>query len=380
MKLADFLDGIEAEARATEQRYDMEMIIERARKRGLIKTARDETALTPAARRLVNQLAKDLPPLDRGAGIKAASLQGVVKTSWIDVTPELAETWLKRNFNNRPVSQDTVRAYAREMKRGRWLPVHQGIAFDIEDSLVDGQHRLLAIVLSRCTVRLMVTFGLPSKVDGTRMVGMDVVDRGKTRSVADQLKIQHGLTGGSILAMICNRLAALCSPERTRRLSVGEILDIHDQFKAGVDWMIEARPREHGLKQAGVLAAFAFAYHAEGAQWAEGQLETYWHQLTNAEQELNPQWPLAHLRLFLTSDAAILLSRGNDRALAELVLQALMLQQRGHTITQLTHDVEGAVYFRRCQHARVAAVAAMFALPDVKPLQTTEPKKGRKAA
>lgn len=380
MKLADFLDGIEAEARAAEERLDIQSIVARAKAKGLIKTARDETALTPAARQLVRKLDADLPPLDLGTGEKAASLKGMLQTNWIDVTPDMAETWLKRNYNNRPVSQDTVRAYAREMKRGRWMPVHQGIAFDVNDNLVDGQHRLLAIVMSGSKVRLMVTFGLPSKIEGTRMVGMDVVDRGKTRTVADQLKIQHGIHGGSILAMICNRLAAICSPERTRRLSVGEILDIHDHFKAGVDWMIEARPREHGLKQAGVLAAFAFAYHAERAEWAKGQLETYWHQLTDAAQELNPQWPLYHLRTFLTGDAAILLSRGNDRALAELVLQALILQQGGNTITQLTHGTEGVVYYRSCQPERVAKIAGMFALPDVKPLQTAEPKKGRKAA
>lgn len=378
--LSDFLDGIEREALATEKRHDLQSIIERAKKRGLIQTAREETALTPAARRLVRKLDAALPPLDRGAGEKATSLKGLLETKWIDVTPDMAEAWLKRNFNNRPVSQDTVRAYAREMQRGRWMPVHQGIAFDIEDNLVDGQHRLLAIIMSRRTVRLMVTFGLPSKVEGTRMVGMDVVDRGKTRSVADQLKIQHGISGGSVLAMICNRLAALCSPERTRRLSVGEVLDIHDAFRAGIDWMIENKPRAHGLKQAGVLAAFAFARHAEGANWARDQLETYWHQLTSPEQELNPQWPIAHLRLFLTSEAAILLSRGNDRALAELVLHALMLQQRGHTLTQLTHGLEGAAYYRSCQPERVATIAGMFALPEVKPLKTTEAKKGRKAA
>lgn len=378
--LSDFLDGIEREALATEKRHDLQSIIARAKARGLITTAREETALTPAARRLVRKLDAALPPLDRDAGEKAASLKGMLETKWIDVTPGMAEAWLKRNFNNRPVSQDTVRAYAREMQRGRWMPVHQGIAFDIEDNLVDGQHRLLAILMSRRTVRLMVTFGLPSKVEGTRMVGMDVVDRGKTRSVADQLKIQHNIHGGSVLAMICNRLAALCSPERTRRLSVGEVLDIHDAFREGIDWMIENKPRAHGLKQAGVLAAFAFAKHAEGADWAKGQLETYWHQLTTPEQELNPQWPLYHLRLFLTSEAAILLSRGNDRALAELVLQALMLQQRGHTITQLLHGLEGAAYYRSCQPERVATIAAIFGLPEVKPLKTTEAKKGRKAA
>lgn len=383
MKLADFLDGIEREALEAEKRYDLKFIIERAKQRGLISTRREEAALAPAARKLLQRVDEKRPALDREAGEKAAQLVSL-QTRWIDVTPDMAQAWLQRNFNNRPVSQDTVRAYAREMKRGRWMPVHQGIAFDVEDNLVDGQHRLLAIVLSGCTVRLMVTFGLPSRIDGTRMVGMDVVDRGKTRSVADQLKIQHGISGGSVLAMICNRLAALCSPERTRRLSVGEVLDIHEAFQTGVDWMIAKRPKEHGLKQAGVLAAFAFARHADAAfekgQIEPSMIEDAWEMLTDPAAELKAVHPLAQLRGFLTGEAAILLSRGNDRALAELVLQALWLHVRGETVPALQHGLEGADYFRRAQGPRAQRIAAIFDLPAVKPMKANPKHEGRKAA
>ncbi|MBK8037662.1 MAG: hypothetical protein IPK22_11075 [Verrucomicrobiaceae bacterium] len=92
----------------------------------------------------------------------------------------------------------------------------------------------------------------------------------------------------------------------------------------------------------------------------------------------SPLAPLPPAR-FLTGDAAILLSRGNDRALAELVLQALMLQQRGETISELTHALEGAVYYRSCQPERVASISGIFALPEVKPLKTAEPKKWKAA-
>jgi hypothetical protein len=127
-----------------------------------------------------------------------------------------------------------VDAYARDMLNGVWVPTHQGLAFNDRDELIDGQHRLQAIVKSGCTVRMMVTFGLASVIDGKEMTTMDAVDRGRTRSVADQLKIQHGFKDGAITAAICTNLAAICSQERTRRLSVGQTLEIFRAFEGPI--------------------------------------------------------------------------------------------------------------------------------------------------
>lgn len=147
----------------------------------------------------------------------ATSATGTAK--WVDVTPVMAKAWLENNFRNRPLSEDVVMAYARDMANGQWVPTHQGIAFNDEDDLIDGQHRLHAIVRSGVTVRMMVTFGLKSRIAGKEMTTMDAVDRGRTRSVADQLKIQHGMKDGSAIAQVCVSLGALCYGERTRRLS-----------------------------------------------------------------------------------------------------------------------------------------------------------------
>ncbi|MFB8416467.1 hypothetical protein ACFC63_13300 [Streptomyces albidoflavus] len=66
------------------------------------------------------------------------------------VTPELAIEWLRRNIeNNRPVSHGKVRQWKTDIEQGRWKLTHQGIAFDPEGNLIDGQHRLLAIAASK---------------------------------------------------------------------------------------------------------------------------------------------------------------------------------------------------------------------------------------
>ena len=121
----------------------------------------------------------------------ADGLDGVpagVEVRWVLVAPKLAAEWLANNFVNRPLSDDTVEAYARDGKNGVWALTHQGMAFNDKDELIDGQHRLHGIIKSGVPELTMVTFGLPSKIEGAEMTTMDAVDRGKPRSVADQLK------------------------------------------------------------------------------------------------------------------------------------------------------------------------------------------------
>jgi hypothetical protein len=72
--------------------------------------------------------------------------EGVVRSRVQTVTPKKAAEYLARNTANRPLAKRTVREFAQAMRRGEWLVTHQGIAFDTTGALVDGQHRLAAII------------------------------------------------------------------------------------------------------------------------------------------------------------------------------------------------------------------------------------------
>jgi hypothetical protein len=275
----------------------------------------------------------------------------------------MARKWIENNFRNRPMREDDIRAYARDMATGNWFTTHQGIAFDENDNLIDGQHRLRAIILSGVTVRMMVTFGLPSKIDGKEITTMDSVDRGRPRSVADQLTIQHEIKGGAAIAAVCASLGSICYGERTRRLSVGHTLTIYRAFEGAVTWVIAHRSKEHGLKSAGVLAAFAFALATEDGFAAGNTPIAQMHERLMVGRGLKPSSPIGQLRRFLTSDDAKLLTRGTDRGLAELVLYAIFLERKGRAIPKLGPDLAGVDYFRAAQKGRVATIAALFRLP-----------------
>ena len=80
-----------------------------------------------------------------------------IQTTYLYVTPNLASKWLEGNACNRRLNQQHAERMAQAMRDGCWKTTHQGIAFDTNGTLVDGQHRLWAIVQSGCTVKLPVT-------------------------------------------------------------------------------------------------------------------------------------------------------------------------------------------------------------------------------
>ncbi len=77
----------------------------------------------------------------------------------IHISPELAAEWLSKNTFNRTLSRRSVDTYAADMRAGAWELTHQGIAFGADGVLVDGQHRLHAIVKAGVTIKMMVTWG-----------------------------------------------------------------------------------------------------------------------------------------------------------------------------------------------------------------------------
>lgn len=115
--------------------------------------------------------------------------------TWEKVTPERAQRWLAQNIaNNRPLMQKRVKTYAHDMRAGRWQAIPAPIIFDKDGRLIDGQHRLAAMVESRATLTLLVARG--SDIDAQR-----VIDTGSNRAVG-QIVHMAGHANGNDLATL----------------------------------------------------------------------------------------------------------------------------------------------------------------------------------
>lgn len=113
----------------------------------------------------------------------------------VRVTPELAATWLAANTHNRNMRPTRVRAFADDIAAGRWVPNGETIKFTADGVLIDGQHRLAAIVSAGVSVDLLVVRGLP-------MSAQETIDTGATRTFGDVLSLR-GEQRAAALAATC---------------------------------------------------------------------------------------------------------------------------------------------------------------------------------
>ena len=99
------------------------------------------------------------------------------------ITKEMAQDYLQKNIGNRPIREALVCRFVRAIKNGEWNLTHQGIAFDIDGHLADGQHRLVAICRSGIPTRMLVTRGLMPKA-------YSCIDTGTKKRIGESLRIE----------------------------------------------------------------------------------------------------------------------------------------------------------------------------------------------
>ena len=105
-----------------------------------------------------------------------------MKTEVEIITPALAKQYLAKNKNNRAIKERTLSMLVRAIKDGSFALTHQGIAFDEEGNLIDGQHRLMACVIADIPIKVLVSREV--KTDAVQFV-----DIGVKRDFADVIKM-----------------------------------------------------------------------------------------------------------------------------------------------------------------------------------------------
>ena len=131
------------------------------------------------------------------------TLPETVESQYETITPARAKQFLEKNLeNNRNVVKQVVDRYAFDMQQGHWyVELGDPIRFNLDGELIDGQHRLLAIIKSGVTLQMLVTRGLANDT-------IHAVDSGKGRRPADVLKIR-GYKHTPLLGAALRRIAII---------------------------------------------------------------------------------------------------------------------------------------------------------------------------
>jgi hypothetical protein len=83
----------------------------------------------------------------------------------VPVGPEMAREWLAhsaRQPRRHTIHEDRVHRYAQLMRDGAWMELWTPIILDQDGHLVDGLHRLSAVIESGCTITFSIATGFPS--------------------------------------------------------------------------------------------------------------------------------------------------------------------------------------------------------------------------
>lgn len=148
---------------------------------------------------------------------------------WVKVTPRLAKQWLScRSGIQRNINKDHVARLAKMMADGNWRE-HAGgvICFDDRGELLDGQHRLQAVIDSGTTQMFRVD-------DGCTRDDFKAMDDGLCRQVSQFIDAKNASTVAAIANYVAGlRGGILTTNNRADRASV---LAIYEEDPEGFTW------------------------------------------------------------------------------------------------------------------------------------------------
>lgn len=252
----------------------------------------------------------------------------------VEITPFIAAQMLRKNKGNRPLMKSRVAYYVAAMERGEWQFNGETIQVDELGNLLNGQHRLHAVVASRCSITVLLVSGVPRAAFAT-------MDQGAKRNAGTAFA-QLGEKNYNALAAALRLLFTMletgrpvhggCHPSAQQIVDLlGETPEMRDH----IHWAVGNRWCKKHMRP----AMTAFCRYWFSLQDTEAS-ETFFDQLEMGAN-LRPGSPILALRDRLTSQQGAKEVIRSEYA-AALTFKAFRLYCDGATIRLLRVRQEGA--------------------------------------
>ena len=172
------------------------------------------------------------------------------------ITPRKAEAYLAFNKTNRPVRPAHVDYLQNTIETGQWETTHQGIAFNCNGDLLDGQHRLMACIRAGQPIRIKVTRGLGRNA-------MFAIDTGKIRNVTDIAITTNSSEVTARDAAVARRILSNFNPRYSAasRYTARDIIAFVDTHREALDFSYS--PFMPDCAHGSIYATIARAYYTQ---------------------------------------------------------------------------------------------------------------------
>jgi hypothetical protein len=153
------------------------------------------------------------------------------------VTPIMAEHILtNRHPKNRKMKPSKIAQLVGDMREGNFKMNGEAIIFANDGTLIDGQHRLRAVVTTNTAIVTNCAFGLDPKMIAT-------IDQGSARILGDVLGME-GYANANEVASVARSMIGFENSEgrtttgtgRFSRAEIGEVVIVHPKIVDSVSW------------------------------------------------------------------------------------------------------------------------------------------------
>lgn len=244
------------------------------------------------------------------------------------ITPAVAEELLEANTHNRNLRASRVAQLAEAMRRGEWVVNGETVKIAKDGTLIDGQHRLQAVVDSGVTIESLVIRDLPLEVQ-------DTVDTGRRRRLADILAIEghsdsHAL-GAAVSMLHRFRTGKRVDYSHASAPSAQQALDLLQEEPQIIESMQIARRVTKAV--GGPIGVFA-ALHLLFKEVDPKATDEFYARLVDGVR-LEPDDPVLHLRNQLVKPRKDRNYVQSPRHIAALTIKAFNLRRAGRRIELL---------------------------------------------
>lgn len=266
----------------------------------------------------------------------------MISVKFEDITPKAAHDYLSRSVGNRALNTNYVLSLAVAMESGRWTPEASEIVLDESGALIDGHHRLHAVVALDSTVKMLVKRGVPKAARG-------VIDTGRPRSMNDLFTMfRPGATNVTLRRAALNTCVALLAS--WRRPPLIRTLDAFDAwetvFASGIDTILPMFASVSTTLRSGLsIGAFAFAHKTDPKR-----VETF---VTSVIDGVGLERGSAALTLrnMLTGQSSR--TTGHDRAkVSRKILSGVYADLKGLPWAKAQDGAAGVEFFRKAYEGR----------------------------
>lgn len=115
-----------------------------------------------------------------------------ITTAFETIGPKEASDLMKNNVSNRPLNVRYAKQIADAIKRSEWAVNGDAIRVSETGRLLDGQHRLSAVITAQTAIQTLVIRGLPNDV-------FDTIDQGARRTTGQILSV-GGVKHANVIA------------------------------------------------------------------------------------------------------------------------------------------------------------------------------------